>query len=262
MLHPLLDINLVDTDNTKDMYGFATLILSNANSLGWFISEQPKYTNDGKRIINLANRWIEMVKPRLEWMPAGDALSLSEAYDLMHSLAFNSPAPSEIIEKQKLRAFSGLMHGDETVDEYHIFRTVKNELAQKNKSFSGGPVDWLSISLNRYMANQSDAANSNTEPYAAIQQSAILMDSDLRTFEHNQNIFKKKVFNKNRHFLDELDSLSLDSLLAINMFRQASNQFLDLKERIAYSKSITAATIAHPDTNRFYRASLKVQINS
>jgi len=67
-------------------------------------------------------------------MQPTDALKLIDTYEFMFRIAFQYPAKSEELNKVKLAAFDAMMHGDKAVDEYLMFRVIRNAVSQRDKA--------------------------------------------------------------------------------------------------------------------------------
>ena len=84
------------------------------------------------------------------------------------------------------------------------------------------------------------------------------MSEDLYAFTgSDQNTFKKLLFDNHRHLLDNIDFYELKELEALSHFLSWAGKFMPQHQFCDYTNAITATRIAHPETNRFYRLTLK-----
>lgn len=249
----------VDYDDAADATGYATLILTMANEAGLFADKTNSQSYEGIQVRKHAADWIYNIKSRIDRMPAGDALEILAPYDFMYGLAHNSPAPKAFTDEYVLKAFEARINGDTTVDEYYLYRIISSELAKKNKPFFDRPLKWHTMSIERwYKTFMYGRAIENLSDYDTIEIVSILMSEDLFVFiSGNQNEFKKRLYGNHRHYFDEIASLSLPELNALTNFLSSSRQFLSPEQYQGYRKSLLIAKIAHPETNRWYRMSLR-----
>lgn len=249
--HPFLNIGSVDFNNVGDVNGFANLLIACASADG-------RQSIATTHILSLAKAWINYVQPRLMRMTAGDALSLFPIYDLVHRIAYNKPADSDIAVRFIFRAFEAHIHGDSSVDIYHLYRMIRKEIRRQNMSFFDRPLMWCSTIIERWFKNFTNAGSGITpSPYNILSQSEILINDDLFINDMASDSFKYEVFKSSYHFLNKIEEMDINTLDAATLFLDASAQYLSSIEYEHYSDAISAALISHPETNRFHRAALQ-----
>ncbi len=205
-----LDMDLVNFDNADEVCRFASQILEKANSIGLFLQGTSRQSREAVRIISLARDWVNTVRTHIPTYSAGDALMLTDAYDLMHRIAFRRPADNEYLNSIRLAAFEARIHGDKTVDEYALYRTIRSAVLRGDTAFLGRPAKWMCLCTDRWhkrlsamLSHSVLAADAHpAADYDTLQQAAILMEADLRAYEgSNQTAFKRRLSTRYRKYL-------------------------------------------------------------
>lgn len=249
----------VDYTNVWDAMGFATLIFAVGNEIGLIFATGNRQSYEAIQTTKLAKEWIYNVKSLIGRMSAGDAMDVLESYDFMHRLAQRSPIPREFADEYLFKALDARIHGDKSVNEYHLFRYIRTELNKKNKPFFDKPLQWYSSSLNRWFKKfKYGSTFENISDYDTLEIISILLSEDLFVFaDGDQNLYKKKLFDNYKHLLDKIGDYGFNELNALSHFLNWSRKFMTGEEYTAYDNAITLAQIASPETNRFYRFTLK-----
>ena len=150
-------------------------------------------------------------------MPVSDALEVIQPFDLVHRIAYGKAADVDFINKYTLKAFEARIHGDQTVNEYTLFRQIAVGLNRRDPAYLDRPLEWYTLSLDRWYKVFSDPKRSHQPSvYDTIQQVNILLESYLWAYEtRNQPIFKRQLFNRYRYLLADLDDYDIRTLRAI-----------------------------------------------
>lgn len=248
---------IVDFDNVADAIGYATLIFSAANEADILMSNKNIQSPEAIKITQLAKSWVLNIKNRITRMTAGDAMDILEPFDFMYRIANRMAPQQNFIDGYILKAFEARIHGDKSVNEYHLFRFIKNQLDKKNKAFFGRALNWYSASLDRWYKNfRYGSSIEHLSDYDTLEIVSILMSENLFVFTQDQNLFKEKLFKNHLHYLDKINELSDKELAVLSQYLSWSGKFMPYKERSEYELSILRAQIDHPNTNRFYRRTL------
>lgn len=215
----------------------ASQILNRANDLRLFLNDTSRQSREARKVVRLASAWLKTVEARIESYTPGEALLLTDSYDLLHRLALKIPADKELINRIILRAFDAQLHSDKSVDEYILYKAVERRIWQREKAFLDKPLAWLSLCISEWH-KQALIGFDHTElsDYDILSRVNILLNTDLTAFEgRNQQSFKQQLFNRYRSFLDynapdySADPNSPSDLLittALNTFRHLSTRFI------------------------------------
>ena len=151
LFEEMLDAStVVDYSNVNDATGYASLIFAVAHEAGLLSPVANKQSNEAIQTTRLAKEWVYNVKANIGEMEAGHAMDMLAPYDLMHRLAHHSPPPKAFSDEYLLKAFEARIHGDESVNEYHLYRFIKEKLNLREKSYFGRPLEWYASSLDRW----------------------------------------------------------------------------------------------------------------
>lgn len=130
--------------------------------------------------------------------PARALAIIDDGYDLIHRLAFDRPAPVEIIRGHIMAAFKAFSDGDHEVDIYQLYEAIYQALhTHRDLSFLGSPQDWMLRSLARWHAayiphTSQENILASLPLYDRLSQVRQLLLSDLWAFEgSNQPRYKQ-----------------------------------------------------------------------
>lgn len=217
----VLDLSTVDFNNVDEINGFAYALINAGNSIGLYLSATPLQSREAIQIYQTAKGWTNTVRRQLSTMRPGDALRLIDSYEFMHRIAFQCPAKPEELNKVKLAAFDAMIHGDKSVDEYIMFRAIRNAVRQRDKAFFDKPLTWSCISEERWHKEALLGFDrTRLSDYDIINRVTILLESDLYAYEgRNQDQFKKSLAEQYLHYLDGYTSPDRRTENALENFR-------------------------------------------
>ncbi len=249
------DVDIVDFNDPLDVESYVGLMIRAGNELGAFMPDF-RPTTEWKQVRKIAGEVTGRIEALFPLMSPTQKMMSGTAYDLAHRLAYYNPADRSILNRHILEAFDARIHGDRTVDEYVLYRSIDVRLLQCDKAFFDKPLVWTSHCLSDWFANQ----DKRKSDYDQICQTTILLDSHLGVYvSGNQEQYKRELFNHNRRFFDRTYS-DVRDLMALDKLLVSSLRYLSNEEFDRYRSAITDALIAHPDTNRFYRETLKYRV--
>ena len=249
----------VDYSNVCDATGYATLILSVANDAGMLYPTGNKQSYEAIQTIKLAKEWVYNVRTNICKMEAGHAMDMLAPYDLMHRLAHHSSTPKAFADEYLLKAFEARVHGDRSVNEYHLYRFIKEKLERRDRTYFGPLLEWYSVSLDRWFKKfKNGLSTENLSDYDALEIISVLISEDLFAFVgHDQNTFKRRLFANHNHLFDKIKVFNIRELSALSHLLLSSHILMSAKQYQVYYNAIILAQIANLDTNRFYRITLK-----
>ena len=159
-------------------------------------------------------------------------MRLTDSYEFMHRIAFQCPAKPEELNKVKLAAFDAMIHGDKSVDEYVMFRAIRNAVRQRDKAFFDKPLTWSCISEERWHKEAvSGFDRTRLSDYDIISRVTILLESDLYAYEgRNQDQFKKSLAEQYSYYLDGFTAYDRRTEISLENFRCISTRYLLSKE--------------------------------
>lgn len=170
-------------------------------------------------IIREAREWIVMAKQMLsshdetsadsycisrscqQPLTPSQALAIVSHYDLIHRIAYRTPAPVGILNTHTLRAFEALVHGDTSIDSVVLFPLIQAGIDRRDPAYLDRPLRWLSHTLARWHrqakatlpamsygsgkpSDSSSANNLKTHPQAINTRIIpLLLSADLYPFE-------------------------------------------------------------------------------
>lgn len=254
MTEKLPDISLIDFSDPADIGGYVALMGQTAGNMGALLPGfRPNREWDALR--RTAKSIVGRLQTSLPQMAPSALITAVEAYDLAHRIAYSSPGDSRLINRCILDAFSSRIRGDKGIDEYALFKVISRKIHQRDPLYFDKPLQWMCIYESRWVKR----INEEKPEYDRLNQASILLVSDLSTYTgRNQEPYKRRLFEQHRHYLDSHSSdyrilQSVDSLLL------SSLRYLSSEEIAAYRSRISSELLANPDTNRFYRLTLRLQ---
>ena len=269
----------IDFLDISDIEGSASLILSMSGTAPSLVPEfkiqNSKFQNSSapipgfniqnstfKIITKVAREWVNGGKEHIGEMSAGDAMRAAGCLDLMHRLAYGTPADSTLLDTYRLAAFDSFVRGDGSVDRYHLFNMVSSEVRQRNRKFFGKPLQWESMCVDRWHRQFQHGASLEELPdLDTVRRVTALLSSDLWAFEtKNESRYKQTLFENHRHLLDnyQLSIINYQFLSALQSFLLSSAPYLSPEEFTTYDTQIRNALIASKETNRYHREALRL----
>ncbi len=220
----------IDTEvreNILETIEEASRIINRADDLRLFLNDTSRQSREAIEIVRLASEWVKTVESGFNSYTPGDALLLTDHYDLMHRVAFRLPADKKVLDRIILRAFDARIHGDKSVDEYILYKAVERRIWQREKAFLDKPLTWLSLSLGEWHKQALKGFDhAELSDYDIISRVNILLNTDLTAFEgRNQQSFKQRLFNQYSSFLDYDASANLLMTCALNDFLHLSTRY-------------------------------------
>ena len=279
----------VDYDDPQQVTGQAIQLCRLASEAGLF---HPGRGNapEAAAIRQSAKEWLRQIDHRLDSMTAADALQAIGSYDIIHRLAWQTPAYPDVINRQVLRAFDAPVHGDRRIDRYALFRQITAGLNRRDPAYLGRLLQWQSLCLDRWhkefrrqlaatarpaaaraastasrfaaastdrsLTVASAPAEAKAAEYDRIQQATLLLESDLWVFETgNESTFKRQIFNAVRQHLDRPDGHDTRTLRALDALLTAALRLGYLTPEVADAlrAAIAAQLLAHPSANPLHR---------
>ena len=153
---------------------------------------------------------------------------MTDAYDLMHRIAYNQPADKETINKIILKAFDVLIHGDKNIDQYVLFKAIERRARQREQAFLDKPLTWIFRSLDEWHKQAVKGFDrTSLSDYDILSRVNILFDADLFAFEgRNQKAFKLHLAEQYRYDLDKYDATDRKNHSEVERFRYASGRHI------------------------------------
>lgn len=227
---------IVQEDNifccVDDMIEEASRIVEYANDIRLFLPNTSRQSREARTVMKKANDWVKTVDDLFESYTPGEALKITDAYDLMHRIAYNQPADKTVINKLILRAFDAMLYGDNDVDQYVLFRAIERRARQREQAFLVKPLTWVFHCLDEWHKQAVKGFDRTyLSDYDVLSRVNLLLDSDLCAFEVcNQQRFKQRLFNQHRHFLSYKGTADLFMSYAISDFSRLSTRFIPNSE--------------------------------
>ena len=148
-----------------------------------------------------------------------------------------------------------MIHGDKEVNEYNLYQLIENKILFKDQAYFDKPLQWISLSLDRWCDNFSYGKNQTPlSDYDTIQHVNILLRSNLFfKFGNDAEMFEKELFENRKYFLDNLDIPNPKMLLALYQRLLASIKYISTKEFLTYKVAFIHKDHSSTKINRFYR---------
>lgn len=186
----------------KEQIQQANTIVEQASAAGIFLKKlrDPQLAT---RVKKDAKQWINAVEHQLPAMTAGDALTAITLFDIVHRIAYGVSANPQIVNKYTLKAFHSFVKGDNTVDQYTLFRQIAMGIRRRDPAYSDKPLTWHSLSLARWHGEFAKGElHDPLSDYDIAQRVSILLQSDLWALEPlNEAAYKHRLHNRYRHLL-------------------------------------------------------------
>lgn len=271
----LRNIGELDFSNPEKVNCFGSLFLNNANLLGWCIGS-PIAPADRSGMLKIAKTFVKELDAAFKNSSAAYALSVYSSYNWAYRIAYNTPPAPDFTFGIVRVALDARIHGDKDIDIYELYRLIDLGMMFYPELYKDKAQTWRNHMLESWheefqsgrdlgpkCLTASSVRRSVIADRDILNRVAILIESDLRTFEQNQKSFKKRLFDNHRHYIDDLLNGNADydtnTLMALmNFIRVSFNPFISQEEHDAYTDA--ALIKLHEKTNSPYlKASIEVR---
>lgn len=188
-------LSSVNFNNIDEVTDYAVRLMDKGNSLGVLSGDKPLQSKEAVDIYQAAKGWVNSVKKHIPILPPSQSLRLVDIYEIMHRIAFWKSPNAEETTGIKLTAFNAMIHGDKDIDEYIMFRVIRNAVRQRNKAFFDKPLTWSCMVLEQWHKEATEGFDrTKLSDYDITSRVQILLESDLYAYEgHNQEQFKQRL---------------------------------------------------------------------
>lgn len=192
-----LDLSNIDFDKLEDVTQCAASICQAASDSGMFASAYPMAREFGQILLS-ARKWLREVDDRLNKLSPAEALEAIGSYDIIHRIGYGAPACPDTVNKHVLRAFDAMIHGDRSVDEYVMYKTIAEGLRRRDSAYFDKPLSWMTTVEERWYKEAKRGYELSNLPARDIaNRVAILLRADLTAYEgRNQSAFKHQLINQ------------------------------------------------------------------
>lgn len=251
----LFDIDRVDFGDPYDIGAFVSALCQYGCDLG-MLCPGFKPTRETNQVRQLANRVVRRLNDRMPEMAVADAFAVVPAYDFVHRIAYMVPAEAKYLNGFVLKAFDAMLHGDKSVDEYEMFRRIRQAIARRDPAYFDKPLQWSCITEDYwYKEAAGDKTGIGLSDYDIVSRAAVLIEIDLYAYEGRaQDQFKQTLFSRHRHYLDNHDATDLRLLTALDRLLTASCSWLTPEEFESYSSRIAREKLALAHIVRFHNS--------
>lgn len=244
MLNPTLDYRQINFDDPAAVVGFVSRLCQAGSDCGMAAAEfAPSCeSNEVRRVAAEVVRNLDRLMPS---MTPANAFHIVEAYDLAHRLAYATPADANTLNAYVLRAFDAMLHGDNAVDRYDMFRTIRRAIARRDRAYFDRPLQWTVLVEEQWYREAKAALSSSAHAaygkasvtdYDIINRTAILLQSDLYAYEGSrQTAFKQALFALHRHYLDTPGAEATPYATALRHLLSASAPYLSPATYTSYA---------------------------
>ncbi|WP_287934266.1 hypothetical protein [Duncaniella freteri] len=223
-----LDIQFVDFSNVDEIWDFANRIIHAANGAGLFVTNGP-LDKEQREIRIIAKDWVNLVEAAIVSMTRGDSLIVIYIFDIIHRIAYSTPADTAYIDSYRLDAFEAYIQGDKSIDIYVLFHSLLEEIGKRNRTYFGRPLEWVSKCVDRWYNNFITGMSAEAQSdYDIVHQVTALLCSDLWAYEKDQNLFKRKLVASHLDYITDKEAVVTDTGMqrALHALRFHASKYL------------------------------------
>lgn len=193
MQRPLPDITAVDFTAPAAVILLATRLSEAAAQLS--MAEQgSRPTRESAALRQTAARAFRRLDDAIPRMTVADAFNCTGAYDLLHRFGYSTGADPDALRHYTLRAFESMIRGDRTVDQYAMYRAIRQAVRRRDTAYLDRPLQWLLIVEERWYLEARNGFPADLPEADIAARIRILLDADLMPYEgRNQSAFKQQL---------------------------------------------------------------------
>ena len=145
----------LDVTDKEAIARYVSHLMQEAADLGIFNPTRPTKSDLGLRrkestLRTEAADALCRLKAHIVQAAPADALDALEPYDLLHRIAYDSPADTVFTDPIVLNALDARIKGDQTVNEYTLYDAIGKRLEARAPRFMKRPLDWHLRQLDRW----------------------------------------------------------------------------------------------------------------
>lgn len=209
-----------------------------------------------RQLLQQSKEWVKAIEGNIAVTPVHELIVALSGFDLIHRIAFRTPASSAFIGGCYLKSFNERMRGNMLISDTDLYSAISDRIQFRDKAFFDKPLQWQCLTSSEwYNECKSTGKFLNSSLEQSLHKARILLDKDLFAFTgRNQEQFKRMLSD---HYLPSIivnGTENAETLKAKLAFLRSNRQrFNSIRQAYTIEQNLLTALMQSADTHQLDR---------
>lgn len=245
----------IDFSNGHEISAYNHLLISLMQHYG-LLDCRAASTAMSRQLLQQSKEWVKAIESNITVTPVHELIVALCGFDLIHRIAFRTPASSAFIGGCYLKSFNERMRGNMLISDTDLYSAISDRIQFRDKAFFDKPLQWQCLTSSEwYNECKSTGKFLNSSLEQSLHKARILLDKDLFAFTgRNQEQFKRMLSD---HYLPSIivnGTENAETLKAKLAFLRSNRQrFNSIRQAYTIEQNLLTALMQSDDTHQLDR---------
>lgn len=245
----------IDFSNGHEISAYNHLLISLMQHYG-LLDCRAASTAMSRQLLQQSKEWVKAIEGNIAVTPVHELIVALSGFDLIHRIAFRTPASSAFIGGCYLKSFNERIRGNMLISDTDLYSAIFDRIQFRDKAFFDKPLQWQCLTSSEwYNECKSTGKFRNSSLEQSLHKARILLDKDLFAFTgRNQEQFKRMLSD---HYLPSIivnGTENAETLKAKLAFLRSNRQrFNSIRQAYTIEQNLLTALMQSADTHQLDR---------
>ncbi len=245
----------IDFSNGHEISAYNHLLISLMQHYG-LLDCRAVSTAMSRQLLQQSKEWVKAIEGNIAVTPVHELIVALCGFDLIHRIAFRTPASSAFIGGCYLKSFNERIRGNMLISDTDLYSAISDRIQFRDKAFFDKPLQWQCLTSSEwYNECKSTGKFRNSSLEQSLHKARILLDKDLFAFTgRNQEQFKRMLSD---HYLPSIivnGTENAETLKAKLAFLRSNRQrFNSIRQAYTIEQNLLTALMQSADTHQLDR---------
>ncbi len=245
----------IDFSNGHEISAYNHLLISLMQHYG-LLDCRAVSTAMSRQLLQQSKEWVKAIEGNIAVTPVHELIVALSGFDLIHRIAFRTPASSAFIGGCYLKSFNERIRGNMLISDTDLYSAISDRIQFRDKAFFDKPLQWQCLTSSEwYNECKSTGKFRNSSLEQSLHKARILLDKDLFAFTgRNQEQFKRMLSD---HYLPSIivnGTENAETLKAKLAFLRSNRQrFNSIRQAYTIEQNLLTALMQSADTHQLDR---------
>lgn len=245
----------IDFSNGHEISAYNHLLISLMQHYG-LLDCRAASTTMSRQLLQQSKEWVKAIEGNIAVTPVHELIVALCGFDLIHRIAFRTPASSAFIGGCYLKSFNERIRGNMLISDTDLYSAISDRIQFRDKAFFDKPLQWQCLTSSEwYNECKSTGKFRNSSLEQSLHKARILLDKDLFAFTgRNQEQFKRMLSD---HYLPSIivnGTENTETLKAKLAFLRSNRQrFNSIRQAYTIEQNLLTALMQSADTHQLDR---------
>ena len=245
----------IDFSNGHEISAYNHLLISLMQHYG-LLDCRAVSTAMSRQLLQQSKEWVKAIEGNIAVTPVHELIVALSGFDLIHRIAFRTPASSAFIGGCYLKSFNERIRGNMLISDTDLYSAMSDRIQFRDKAFFDKPLQWQCLTSSEwYNECKSTGKFRNSSLEQSLHKARILLDKDLFAFTgRNQEQFKRMLSD---HYLPSIivnGTENAETLKAKLAFLRSNRQrFNSIRQAYTIEQNLLTALMQSADTHQLDR---------